>query len=161
MSPAIEELLLGSDWLVQNQCRWDFAAGTVYIGDHLIHTYRREQIDACRRIFVSEECIIPPRHEANVPVRMMYDNLHSPVSDWTVEPRVVRPGAVAARTLLSDERVDTVARVCNYWDTSHVFKADSFLGLAEPVDSEVGSEYIDAAEADAAGRVAPPDSAGM
>jgi len=136
VSPAVDELLLGSDWLVQNRCRWDFAAGTVHIKDQLIHTYQREQINACRRIFVSEECTVPPRHEANVPVRMMYDNIHCPVSDWAIEPRVIRPGVVAARTLLSDDRVDLVARVCNYSDTPHVFSVDSFLGLAEPVDSD-------------------------
>jgi len=73
VSPAIDELLLGSDWLVENKCRWDFAAGTVYIGDHLVRTHRRDQVDACRRVFVPEVCVVPPRHDTNTPVIMMND----------------------------------------------------------------------------------------
>jgi len=37
ISLAVDELLLGCDWLVANKCRWDFAEGTVYIGDRLVH----------------------------------------------------------------------------------------------------------------------------
>jgi len=33
VSPDIEELLLGSDWLIRNQCHWNFAAGTIKMGD--------------------------------------------------------------------------------------------------------------------------------
>jgi len=73
VSPAIDELLLGGGWLVENKCRWDFAAGTVNIGDHLVHTHRCEQVDAYRRIFVQEGHVVPPRHENDTPVMMMYD----------------------------------------------------------------------------------------
>lgn len=137
VSPAIDDLLLGSDWLVENGCRWDFAAGTIHIGDRLIHTHQRKHVDLCRRIMVSEECVVPPRHEANVPARMIYDHTQGPATDWVVEPRVIRPGVVAARTLVSGDSMDVVARVCNYSDTPHVFREDSLLSLAEPVGSGV------------------------
>ena len=47
VSPTIDKLLLCSDWLVANQCRWDFTTGTAYIGDQLIHAHQRMQVDAC------------------------------------------------------------------------------------------------------------------
>jgi len=34
--------------LVQNKCHWDFAAGTIYIGNRQVHAYRREQVGAHR-----------------------------------------------------------------------------------------------------------------
>ena len=114
VSPVLDELLLGSDWLVQNKCRWDFAAATVFIGDQLIKTYQKKHTNVCRRIFVAERCVVPPRHEANIPVRMMYDNIHYPKTEWAVKPRVLRPGVVAARTLLNDDRTDVVVRILNY-----------------------------------------------
>jgi len=40
VSPAIDEFLLGSDWLVQNEAKWDFAAGTISLGDKFIHVYQ-------------------------------------------------------------------------------------------------------------------------
>jgi len=53
VSPAVDELLLGSDWLVENGCKWDFAAGTVHIGDQLIKTHQKKNVNTCRRVFVS------------------------------------------------------------------------------------------------------------
>ena len=86
VSPAIDELLLRSDWLEQNKCKWDFSAGTVYIGDLLIRTHWKGSLDVSRRVFVSEHCVVPPRHEANVEVRVVCDNLSCPATEWAVEP---------------------------------------------------------------------------
>jgi len=40
---------------------------------------------------------------------------------------------MAAWTLFSNSHKEPVACVCNYSDKPYTFKADSFLGLAEPV----------------------------
>jgi len=89
VSPDIDELLLGSDWLVHNSCQWDFAAGTVRVGDHLLKTHKKRNNDACKRVVVTERCVVPPRHEANVPVRVMEDETDCQSIEWVVEPRVV------------------------------------------------------------------------
>ena len=39
ISLAIDEFLLESDWLVQNKAKWDFAVGTISVGNKLIHAY--------------------------------------------------------------------------------------------------------------------------
>jgi len=39
VSPAIDEFLLGSDWLIKNQAKWDCAKGTISLGDRLIRAY--------------------------------------------------------------------------------------------------------------------------
>jgi len=41
VSPAIDSFLLGSDWLEANEAKWDFATGTLHLGDRVIHAYRR------------------------------------------------------------------------------------------------------------------------
>jgi len=46
VSPAVDEMLLGSDWLASNGCRWDFAAGTVRVGDLVIRTHQKRSVDA-------------------------------------------------------------------------------------------------------------------
>ena len=109
VSDAMDELLPGSDWLAQNRSWWDFAAGTVYIGEKLVYTYQRERTDACRRIFVAESCTVPPRHEANIPACMIQQVRRSYASDWAMETRVIRPGVVTARALLDGDGVDVVA----------------------------------------------------
>ena len=62
VSPAIDSFLLGSDWLEANEAKWDFATGTLHLGDRVIHAYRRTLGRVCRQITVSEDCVVPARH---------------------------------------------------------------------------------------------------
>ena len=59
--------------------------------------------------------------------------LFIPPGDWAIEPLILEPGIMAALTLLSDGPGEPVAHVCNYSSKPYTFKADSFLGLVEPV----------------------------
>ena len=54
VSPDIEELLLGSDWLIRNQCRWNFAAGTIKVGDLELKAHKKSSVDTSRRVVVAE-----------------------------------------------------------------------------------------------------------
>ena len=135
VSPVIDELILGSDWLTHSKCQWDFATGKLTLNGRQMPTYKRDQLAFCRRIFVRENCVVPPMHEANVPVRMMYDDVRCVKTDWAVEPRVLHSGVTTARTLVSDDSVDSVARVLNYSEEPYTFEADSFFAMAEPVDA--------------------------
>ena len=53
VSPAINEFLLGSDWLIENKCKWDFAEGTISVSDKLILAYWHTFNDVCHHILVS------------------------------------------------------------------------------------------------------------
>jgi len=44
VSPAIDDFLLGSDWLEANGAKWDFATGTLHLGDRVIRAYRRSAL---------------------------------------------------------------------------------------------------------------------
>jgi len=39
VSPAIDDFLLGSDWLEANRVKCDFATGTLHFGDRVIRAY--------------------------------------------------------------------------------------------------------------------------
>lgn len=39
VSFAVDDFLLGSDSLLENKAKWDFAAGTISLGDTLVHAY--------------------------------------------------------------------------------------------------------------------------
>jgi len=53
-------------------------------------------------VYVRETINIPDDTQVNVPVRLPLVNWRSPKCDWLTEPKEVRPGLTAARTLLSD-----------------------------------------------------------
>jgi len=61
--------------------------GTISIGDKLIHVYRFVLNKVCRRIFVSEDSAVPPKHGVNVPVKMQDGGNLYPPSDWAINPQ--------------------------------------------------------------------------
>ena len=51
---------------------------------------------------------------------------------------------MVVQTLFSNCHEEPVTRVCNYSDKPHIFRANSFLGLAEPVPiSRTGRNTVD------------------
>jgi len=64
----VNDFLLGSDWLEKQAAKWDFASGTVTLGDKTIKVHRRQRTGISHRVVVATDCIVPAKHEANVPV---------------------------------------------------------------------------------------------
>ena len=95
-------IFLGSDWLEKQAAKWDFASGTVILGDKTIKGRCRQRTGISRRVVVATDCIVPAKHEANVPVRMEDDGLPLPSYDWAIEPQGLGPNVMTARTLFSD-----------------------------------------------------------
>jgi len=71
VSVAIDDFLLGSDWLEANGAKWDFATGALHFGNRVIRAYRRTLCRVCRQVTVSENFVVPACHKANVPVEML------------------------------------------------------------------------------------------
>jgi len=129
----VEDFLLGSDWLEKQGAQWNFATGTVTLGDRCIKVHRRNRVSICRRVVVASDCTIPAKHEANVLVRMEDDGLTLPPYDWAIEPQGLGPNVMTARTLFSDSQPQPVARVLNNSSEDKILSADTFLSMAEPV----------------------------
>jgi len=92
VSKKVDEFLLGSDWLEKYGAKWDFADGTVTLGDDCIKVHRRRREGICRRVVVAHDCVVPAKHEANITVRMEDNGIIFPPSDWAVEPQDIWPG---------------------------------------------------------------------
>jgi len=134
VSPAIDDFLLGSDWLEANGAKWDFATGTLQLGDCVIRAYRRTLGKMCRQITVSEDFTVPARHEANVPVQMADGNIPHPAKNWVIETKQLSSRVMTARTLVDGKQERMVARVCNYSNEPFELRANYCLARAEPVE---------------------------
>jgi len=134
VSPSVDEFILGHDWLVNNNCEWLFSQGRILINGVSVKLHTRKSATSVRRIFVRETVSIPPDCSANVPVRLSFVNMHTPHSDWLTEPSQIRPGLLAARTLLSDN--DEYAAIClmNVSGVEHSLRGGHSLGVAMPCD---------------------------
>jgi len=105
----------------------------VTLGDKTIKVHRRQRAGICRHVVVAADCIVPAKHEANVPVRMEDDGLPLPSYDWAIEPQGSGPNIMTACTLFSDMQPLLVARVLNNSMQDKTLSANSFLSMAEPV----------------------------
>jgi len=134
VSPAIDDFLLGSDWLEANGAKWDFATGTLHFGDRVIRAYHRTLGKTCRQITVLEDFIVPARHEANVPVMMADWDIPHLTNNWVIETKQLGSRVMTARTLVDRRQERLVARVCNYSDQPFELKAEYCLARAEPAE---------------------------
>jgi len=134
VSPAIDDFLLGSDWLEANGAKCNFATGTLHFGDRVIHAYRRTLGKVCRQVMVSENYIVPARNEANVPVKMLDKDIPHPTDNWVIETKQLSTRVMTARTLIDEKQKRLVASVCNYSDEPYELKADYNLARVEPVE---------------------------
>ena len=98
ISDSIDELILGSDWLVANSCKWDFGQGTLQIRNNVLKLLHRRVTNAVRRIYVAKDVIIPPKHQANIPVKLAAGNLHVANKYWALEAKKIAPEVVVAPT---------------------------------------------------------------
>jgi len=83
---------------------------------------------------VSENCVVPARHEANILVEMVDKEIPHPVDDWVIETKQLSSRVMAARTLIDVKQERLVARICKYSDEPYALEAGSYLARAEPVD---------------------------
>jgi len=139
VSNKVKDFLLGSDWLEQQGAQWDFAHGTMTLGEKCITVHRRHRTGICRHIVVARDCVVPAKHEANVPMRMEDDGIPLPPGDWAIEPQALGPGVMATRTLFSDSQSQLVARVLNNSLKPKSLSANSLLSMAEPVQCLSGT----------------------
>jgi len=73
---AVDEMILGIDFLSKYSATWDFGAGRLYLDGQSFPLQQRTAMDSVRRICTAESVCIPPMSQADVPVTVAWPNLH-------------------------------------------------------------------------------------
>ena len=133
VSPELDELLLGCDWLTEQGGSWDFKSGTVHLKGREVRLRSKHSDYGCRRVSATESCVIPPHHEMNVPVKLEGLQVHQPSIEWALETRAVRDGVLVARTLFGNENNVKIARILNHTGSPYQLSQGDLVGAAEPV----------------------------
>ena len=132
VSEDIDELILGYNFLENNHCEWLFGQHRILINGRSVPLHSRQSKALVRRIYVREPVIIPPDTSVNVPVRMPFVDLYTPDGDWISESRQIRPGLLAARTLLPHDDVHAAIAFMNVSGINQSLKPGLALGVATP-----------------------------
>ena len=113
VSHYVDEIMLGLDWLVNNQCAWKFGSRTINIGGREFSVFGANPTWRIRRVVLQEETIIPPFTQQTVKARTVYARLSPQVGNWVTESTEIQPGIRVARTLVKDTANDVLLPVLN------------------------------------------------
>lgn len=144
VSPNVDEIILGRDWLSQNSVKWDFGGNSITIeGTTISLTGTQREPPRCRRCRVSRDVEIPPQAEAVLPADVIYGHFkHQGVDEqWTTVPSEPVRGLRVARTLIATKTAAAAVRVCNLTKAQITLHRGQSLGALQSVES------IDAAPA--------------
>ena len=70
VSDAVDEAMLGINFLEENDCQWDFVRGCIVIAGKKVALVRRPHRPVVRRVYVQENVMVPPWVQVDVPVRL-------------------------------------------------------------------------------------------
>jgi len=134
VSNAVDEPVLGIDWLEANDCAWDFVHGTIKIAGKEVALVNRPCRLAIRRVYLEENVVFPPWTQVNVPLRLTWTSYERGANntEWILDPKQTSQGVLVARSLLSKEDSKTFVRVVNLTDQPRDLQAQSSVGSAYP-----------------------------
>ena len=130
VSEDVEEVMLGADWLQDNECIWDFRTGSLSVAGQPAVTLTRRGYMKCRRILVQECQEIPPRTQMDVSARVTMSSTREPTDNVMVETRQLKQGVYIGRTLLPPEHRDLKICVVNTTSQPQLIPAGKCLGQA-------------------------------
>ena len=100
VSPDVDKIMLGADWLQEHKCVWDFGRSQLYIDGRPAVVLSQKRPLACRRVYVQEDIVLPPRQQADISARSTLLSPRKVGADWIVDSHQVCPGLYVGRTLL-------------------------------------------------------------
>ena len=134
----INDMLLGMDWLQENQVSWDFNRAEVSIdGESFKLRLRKATSQYCRRIAVAEDVTIPPRSQCNTNTNVIIEDLAIDAEPyegaWGTEPTEVQEGLLVARTILPDRLDNLPVQLLNLSTKPVELKKDTIISPLIPL----------------------------
>ena len=136
VTDAISELILGIDWLYDNNAIWSFRRSVIAL-DGSLHTLEvKESTSRINRLYVEENVVLPPRQITMVPAKVVWSDLRPGNEAYIAEPKEFNDGLISARSVIRPDALHMQLSVLNLTDKEAVFKRDDFLLDAVPVQSQ-------------------------
>jgi len=140
VSEHVTDVMLGIDWLQENQASWDFVNHKVTLNGQVHNlTMKRERDVRCRRVAVEGEVVIPPESQIDIPTKVVYNSVRTGFGDeppqvWSTEPHEIKEGLLVARTVLPDRPENLPVRVMNVTKEPIKLKKGTVIGNLDPIE---------------------------
>jgi len=130
VTDAIDELILGIDFLTKYAATWEIASGKLHLDGKCFLLQPRVTANRVRRLYSVEPVCIPARSQTDVPVRITWPTMHPTKTDWLVESKPISENLVVGRTLVSGNASTAVVLLINMSNHECQLDAEAALGMA-------------------------------
>ena len=141
VTPDVDEVMLGADWLHEHNCIWDFAKRQIYVDGCAAVPVANRRAIRCRRVFLQHDAVLPPRQQVDVTARSTLPGPLHVGGNQIIDCHQVRPGLYVGRTLLSTGHRDLKVRMINTTSNTQRLLSGTCIGALSPVvvvDDETG-----------------------
>ena len=130
VTKVITELILGIDWMQQNNCVWNFGENSFMIDGHRGRLRCKHANRTVLRILVNDDVVVPGMHTVEVPVLVTRSSLSREVQNWGMTTKMKDSDLVIANAIYGS----SVCQIINISDSPKRLKKGSELGKAEPIE---------------------------
>ena len=120
VSPHVSEVMLGIDFLQQQEAVWNFGLGEVVLGGYTYKLYSKKKHTWCRRVILEDDTVVPGKSEVNLSTLVQFGDFGGVTGkenvDWVTEAKELRPGVYVSRTVVPERNEDVPVRVINVSD---------------------------------------------
>jgi len=121
VSEHVCDIMLGIDWLQDNEVVWNFATGKIVLhGQNVNLLYKKTNGTWCRRVVLAEDVVVPARSEIDLPTSLMCQRIDTKTQDtavaWATLPKEFVDGLLVARTALPNRATNLPVRIINVTD---------------------------------------------
>ncbi|ESO12087.1 hypothetical protein HELRODRAFT_158508 [Helobdella robusta] len=117
VSPNVDRIILGKNWLYDNNCIWNFGRSSIVINGKSYNLVKSRQETDIR--YISKvTAVIPPRSEMFIQTFIEKSNLKPLGQDtaWSTSINKIKTNLITARSLIDVNKPSTYIRVCNISD---------------------------------------------
>ena len=144
VTPNIDEVILGRDWLTANGAVWDFATQSISVGDQRLQLRSKSSTaNSCKRCIAKADITIPPRSEAVIPAHVVYsrfDKHQLSTPHWSTSLYAPINGLRVARTLIDSNSGTAGIRVCNITERPLSLHRGCTVSPLQPVSTLTNSQ---------------------
>jgi transposase InsO family protein len=127
VSPDIDEIIFGRDWMRSVKCTWDHYADVATVDGQTIKVHPLGVAPTVRRIYANGHIVIPPHHEVDVPVKIPINHMDDRAPSLATEPRVIADGVLTVKGAIPGYLHDGYLKLLNLSDSSKTIEVGTFL----------------------------------
>ena len=141
VTDAIDELILGIDFLTKYAATWEIATGKLHLDGKCFLLQPRVTANKARRVYSAEDMFIPAMTRTSIPVNITKLTIQA-CDEWEIEPITVHKGLQISRMCIQGDATKVVMCIANQSPRDYRIGCDAEIGSARKIPDSPAEEYL-------------------